>query len=53
MLSPFSQKSRISEGCNKYVELVGGEPNDFIASKYFMIPENPKICQILQAGMML
>jgi hypothetical protein len=35
------------------VKLASREPNDFIASSCFMTPENAKIFQVLQAGMIL
>jgi hypothetical protein len=48
----FSQKTRISEECNKDVKLSSREPND-IATKCFMAPEKAKIFQVLQVGMIL
>jgi hypothetical protein len=35
------------------VKLASREPNDFIASNCFTAPENVKIFQVLQAGMIL
>jgi hypothetical protein len=35
------------------MKLASREPNDFIASNCFMALENPKIFQVLQAGMIL
>jgi hypothetical protein len=35
------------------VKLASREPNDFIASNFFMAPENAKICQVLKAEMIL
>jgi hypothetical protein len=49
----FSQKIQKSVGCNKDLKLASREPNGFIAPSCFMAPENIKICQILQAGMIL
>jgi hypothetical protein len=49
----FSQKIRKSVGCNKDLKLATREANGFIASSCFMAPENTKIYQILQAGMIL
>jgi hypothetical protein len=49
----FGQKTRISVGCNKDVKLASREPKDIIASNSFMSPENAKIFQVLQAGMIL
>jgi hypothetical protein len=49
----FSQNIRKSAGCNKDLKLASKEPNGFIASSYFMAPENTKICEILEAGMIL
>jgi hypothetical protein len=49
----FSQKTSISEECNKDVNLASREPNDSVASNCFMAPENAKIFQVLQAGMIL
>jgi hypothetical protein len=46
---PFSQNTRISEECNKDIKLASGDPNDFIACKCCMAPENAKIFQVLQA----
>jgi hypothetical protein len=48
-----SQKTGLSEECNKDVKLASREPIDFIVSSCFMPPENKKIFQILQAGMIL
>jgi hypothetical protein len=45
----FSQKTGISDERNKDLKLPSREPNDFIASKCFMTPENAKIFQVLQA----
>jgi hypothetical protein len=49
----FSQKTQISEECNKDVKLASREPHDFIASKCCMAPENVKILEVRQAGMIL
>jgi hypothetical protein len=49
----LSQKTRISEECNKDVKLASREPNDFIGSSQFMAPENAKIFQVLKAGVIL
>jgi hypothetical protein len=49
----FSLKTGISEGCNKDVKLVSREINVFIAFSCFMAPENAKIFQVLQAGVIL
>jgi hypothetical protein len=49
----FSQKTRISEDCNKDVKLASKERNYFIASSWFMAPENSKIFQVLGAGVIL
>jgi hypothetical protein len=38
----FSQKTQISEECSKDVKLASREPNDFIATKYFMTPGKAK-----------
>jgi hypothetical protein len=35
------------------MKLASREPNGFIASSCFMAPETTKMCQILQAGMIL
>jgi hypothetical protein len=49
--SVISQKTVISEDCNKDLELASREPNDFVATNFFMAPENAKIFHVLQAGM--
>jgi hypothetical protein len=41
----FSRKARISE---EDVKFDSREMNDFIASKYFMAPENATLCPKLQ-----
>jgi hypothetical protein len=46
----FSQKTRISEEYNKDVKFASRKPNDFIASSWFMAPENEKIFQVLLTG---
>jgi hypothetical protein len=51
--SALSQKTGISEACNKDVKLAARERNDFIASSCFIAPENAKIFQVLQAGVIL
>jgi hypothetical protein len=43
-----SQKTKISEECNKDVKLASKGPNDFVPN-CFMAPETAKICQVLQA----
>jgi hypothetical protein len=49
----FSQKTLISEECNKDMKLTIREPNNFIATNSIMVPENAKIFQVLQAGTIL
>jgi hypothetical protein len=49
----FGQKTRISEEWNKVVKLASREPNDFIASNWFMAPQNVKIFQMLEVGVIL
>jgi hypothetical protein len=49
----FSEKIRKSEECNRDVTLASREPNDLIASSCFMAPESVKMCQMLQAGIIL
>jgi hypothetical protein len=48
-----SVKIQNSVGCNKNVKLASRELNNFIASSCFMAPATAKMCQILQAGMIL
>jgi hypothetical protein len=43
----FGQKTGISEKCTKDVKLASRLPNGFIASSWFMAPENAKIFQVL------
>jgi hypothetical protein len=49
----LSQKTRISEECNKDLKIASRESNDFIASSWFMAPKNAKIFQVLEAGVIL
>jgi hypothetical protein len=49
----FSLKTGVFEVCNKDVKLVSRELNDFIALSWFMAPENAKIFQVLEAGVVL
>jgi hypothetical protein len=49
---PLVKRLGISEGCNKDVKLASTEPNG-IASSWFMAPENAKIFQVLEAGVIL
>jgi hypothetical protein len=50
---PVSQKNGIFVGCNKDAKLASRDPNDFIAFSCFIAPENAKIFQVLQAGVIL
>jgi hypothetical protein len=49
----ISQKTRISDNCNKDVNFASKEKIYFIASSWFMAPENTKIFQVLEAGVIL
>jgi hypothetical protein len=49
----FNQNTRISEECNKDVKFASRKPNHFIASGWFMAPENAKIFQVLETGVTL
>jgi hypothetical protein len=49
----FCQKAGTSEEYNKDVKLASRELNYFIASSWFMAPENAKIFQVLGAGIIL
>jgi hypothetical protein len=49
----FSQKTGILEGCNKDMKFASRELNNFIAFSCFMAPENAKIFEMLQTGVIL
>jgi hypothetical protein len=49
----FSQKTGIFDGCNNDIKFASRELNIFIAFSCFMAPENAKIFQVLQAGVIL
>jgi hypothetical protein len=49
----FSQKTGISERCDKDVKLASRKRNPFIAFSRFMAPKNAKIFQVLQAEQLL
>jgi hypothetical protein len=49
----FNQKTQISEEYNNDVKFASREPNGFIASSWFVAPENAKIFEVLLAGIIL